>query len=54
MIDVVPNPWQGARILDEALMTLREVETETNIINARLTLVSAIKKDVQEQLEVEG
>ena len=51
MLDVLPNPWQGARILDEALTTLRKKDSETNIINARLTLVDDIKRDVQEQLE---
>jgi type III restriction enzyme len=51
MLDVVPNPWQGARILDDALGILRTKESEPNIINARLTLVEDIKRDVQEQLE---
>ena len=51
MLDVIPNPWQGARILDEALSFLRIKESEANIVNARLTLVDHIKRDVQEQLE---
>jgi type III restriction enzyme len=51
MLDVVPNPWQGARILDDALAVLRTKDSEWNIINARLTLVDDIKRDVQEQLE---
>ena len=51
LLDVVPNPWQGARILDDALAMLRAKESEPNIINARLTLVEHIKRDVQEQLE---
>jgi type III restriction enzyme len=51
MIDVIPNPWQGSRILDEALSALRAKESEPNIINARLTLVEHIKRDIQEQLE---
>jgi type III restriction enzyme len=51
MLDVVPNPWQGARILDDALTVLRGKESEASIINARLTLVEHIKRDVQEQLE---
>jgi type III restriction enzyme len=51
MLDVIPNPWQGARILDEALSFLRTKDSEPNIINARLTLVEHIKRDVQEQLE---
>jgi type III restriction enzyme len=51
MLDVIPNPWQGARILDEALSFLRTKESEPNIINARLTLVEHIKRDIQEQAE---
>jgi type III restriction enzyme len=51
LLDVVPNPWQGARILDEALEILRAKETEQSIVDARLTLVEDIRRDVQEQLE---
>jgi len=51
LLDVVPNPWQGARILDGALDALRARESEQSIINARLTLIEHIKRDVQEQLE---
>ena len=51
MLDVVPNPWQGARILDQALMTLRKRASEQEIIAARLTLVEHIKRDVQQQVE---
>ena len=36
MLDVVPNPWQGARILDEALAALRKRAKEKEIIAARL------------------
>jgi type III restriction enzyme len=52
MLDVVPNPWQAARILDDALAILRSKDSEANIINARLNLVEAIKRDLQEQLEL--
>jgi type III restriction enzyme len=51
MLDVVPNPWQGARILDDALAILRTKDSESNIVNVRLTLIEDIKRDVQEQLE---
>ena len=51
MLDVVPNPWQGARILDEALETLRKRADEKAIINSRLTLIEHMKRDLQEQLE---
>ncbi len=51
MLDVVPNPWQGARILDDALAMLRKRANEQEIIAARLTLVEHIKRDVQKQVE---
>lgn len=51
MLDVVPNPWQGARILDEALEALRKRASEKEIVAARLTLVEHIKRDLQEQVE---
>jgi type III restriction enzyme len=52
LLDVIPNPWQGARILDEALATLRgRGAGEADLIGARLTLVEAIGKDVREQVE---
>ena len=51
MLDVVPNPWQGARILDEALTKLRKRGNEQEIIAARLTLVEHIKRNVQKQVE---
>lgn len=51
MLDVIPNPWQGMRILDDALAVLRMRAGEEEIINARLTLVEHIKRDVQKQLE---
>jgi type III restriction enzyme len=51
MLDVVPNPWQGARILNEALDCLRRRADENTIVNSRLTLVEHINRDLQEQLE---
>jgi type III restriction enzyme len=51
MLDVVPNPWQGARILDETLVALRKRAKEEAIVAARLTLVEDIKRDVQAQVE---
>jgi type III restriction enzyme len=51
MLDVVPNPWQGARILDEALVMLRKRADEQKIIGARLTFVEHIKRDIQKQVE---
>jgi hypothetical protein len=49
MLDVVPNPWQGARILDEALAKLRKRASEEEIIVARLTLVENIKRDIHKR-----
>lgn len=51
MLDVVPNPWQGARILDEALASLETKAREDEIVAARLTLIEHIKRDLQRQLE---
>jgi type III restriction enzyme len=53
MLDVVPNPWQGARILDDALARLRNRADadEQKIVNARLTLIDHMIVDLQEQLE---
>jgi type III restriction enzyme len=51
MLDVVPNPWQGARILDQALTKLRKRVDEKTIINSRLTLIDRMGRDLEEQLE---
>ncbi len=51
MLEVVPNPWQGARILDEALDKLRKRAAERAIISSRLTLIDHMNRDLQEQLE---
>jgi type III restriction enzyme len=51
MLDVVPNPWQGARILDGAIAALSKRAKEHEIIAARLTLVEHIKRDIQKQVE---
>jgi type III restriction enzyme len=53
MLDVVPSPWQGARILDEVLASLRSRADadEIEIVNSRLTVVDAMIADLQMQLE---
>jgi type III restriction enzyme len=51
MLDVIPNPWQGARILDDTLTKLRKRADEKTIIDSRLTLVDRMARDLQEQLE---
>lgn len=51
MLDIVPNPWQAARILDEALTTLRRRGSERDIVASRLTLVESLNEDLQMQVE---
>ncbi|MEX1081795.1 MAG: hypothetical protein WD382_07710 [Halofilum sp. (in: g-proteobacteria)] len=51
LLDVVPNPWQGMRILDETLAALRaRGVTEEALYANRLDLVRAIKRDLREQI----
>ena len=52
MLDIVPNPWQGARILDEAIAALSKRAKAQEIIGMRLTLVEHIKRDIQKQVEL--
>jgi type III restriction enzyme len=51
MLDIVPNPWQAARILDVALSELRPRGSEDDIIASRLTLIEHIKDDLRAQIE---
>lgn len=53
MLETVPNPWQGMRILDDAIERLmrRSGVTEDNIIAAKFQLVEAIERDVREQFD---
>jgi type III restriction enzyme len=50
LTDVVPNPWQGARILEEALEVLQKEMDEKRIYTNRLALIAEIKKDLRLQL----
>lgn len=50
MLDVVPNPWQAARILNEALVKLRRRATGKEISTAILTLVDHVRSDLREQI----
>lgn len=51
LLDVVPNPWQGVRILNDALAALRTRGFGEPRIHAnRLALVKAIKDDVHQQI----
>lgn len=51
LLDVVPNPWQGMRLLEETLVALRGkgVSDEQIYVN-RLDLVQIMKKDLREQV----
>ena len=51
LLDVIPNPWQGARILQETLATLRQRGiAEERIITNRLFLVKAMRENLKEQV----
>ena len=49
--DVVPNPWQAARILEETLVALRgRGATDAQLQAHRLTLVQAMRTDLRAQV----
>lgn len=51
LLDVIPNPWQGARILDETLAELRRRGiAEERIFTNRLFLVKAMRDDLKKQV----
>lgn len=54
LLDVVPNPWQGMRILDRALADLvkRDGVTEEKIVAAKFQLMEAIEHDVKAQFDL--
>lgn len=55
LLDVVPNPWQGARIIEETLDALRKKSVSDEVIYAnRLDILREIKLDLQAQLNVEA
>ncbi len=51
MLDVIPNPWQGVRIIDEALADLRKRYTDEEISRSRFGLVEDMKKVLARQLD---
>lgn len=53
LLDVVPNPWQGMRLLEETLFTLRDqgISDEQIYVN-RLDLIQAMKVDLRDQVNV--
>lgn len=51
LLEVIPNPWQGMRILEESLAALRKRPIgEDKLFAARLDLVHAIKQDIRAQM----
>ncbi|WP_251978727.1 DEAD/DEAH box helicase [Salinicola avicenniae] len=51
LLDVVPNPWQGMRLLDETLTALRaKGVTDEQIYINRLDLVQSMKADLRGQV----
>lgn len=52
LLDVVPNPWHGARILEETLAELRKRKIDDKRISAnRLFLVKAMRDNLHEQVQ---
>jgi len=51
LLDVIPNPWQGARIWEETVTELRRRKfSEERIFANRLFLVKAIRENLKEQV----
>ena len=51
LLDVIPNPWQGARIMEETLAEVRKRGiTEQRIFTNRLFLVKAMREDLKAQV----
>jgi len=52
LLDVVPNPWQGARILEDALRALRARDfAESRIYANRMALIKSMKADLKKQID---
>jgi type III restriction enzyme len=56
LLDVIPNPWQGMRILRETLQTLRNQEhiTEERLYTNRLALIKEMREDLRKQVHEAG
>lgn len=55
LLDVIPNPWQGARILEETLAELRRRGIpEARIFTNRLFLIKAMRDDLKKQVNDAG
>jgi type III restriction enzyme len=54
LLDVVPNPWQGARILDAALAELRKRYDDRQIARCRIGLTDHMRNDLRAQVEAQS
>jgi type III restriction enzyme len=55
LLDVIPNPWQAARILEETLADLRKRKVdEKRLATNRLFLVKAMRDDLRRQVNEAG
>lgn len=53
--DLIPNPWQAARVASEAIDQLREADqSDEQIYRQRLTLVDLLRSEVRKQIEVQS
>ena len=51
LLDVIPNPWQGMRILSQTIESLRKRGvTEDELYTNRLDLLRSLKIDLQQQV----
>lgn len=51
LLDVIPNPWQGERIINETLTELRKRDiSEERIFTNRLFLVKAMRDNLRDQV----
>ena len=49
--DIVPNPWQAMRIVKDAMPTLSNQRTPTDIYNNRMNFVKEMRCDLERQKE---
>jgi len=54
LLSVVPNPWQGVRIIDEALDVLRRRYADEEIARCRFGLIDDMKRVLAKQVDEQG
>jgi type III restriction enzyme len=54
LLSVVPNPWQGVRIIDETLDVLRRRYADGEIARCRFGLVDDMKRVLAKQVDEQG